>query len=116
MARLKRGDAQAFEELVRRYSGRLLRAARRILASEDDARDALQDAFVAAFRSLGKFEATARLSTWLHRIVVNASLMKLRTRRRKPEEAIEAYLPRFLEDGHKTPPSTPWNESAEAMV
>lgn len=116
MARLKRGDTQAFEELVRRYSGRLLRAARRILPSEEDARDALQDAFVAAFRSLGNFEATARLSTWLHRIVVNASLMKLRTRRRKPEEAIEEYLPRFAEDGHQSPPSTPWNESAEAMV
>jgi RNA polymerase sigma-70 factor (ECF subfamily) len=113
---LKRGDAQAFEELVRRYSGRLLRAARRILASEDDARDALQDAFVAAFRSLRDFEATARLSTWLHRIVVNASLMKLRTRRRKPEEEIEQYLPRFLEDGHQTPPSTPWSESADTML
>lgn len=116
MARLKQGDAQAFEELVRRYSGRLLGAARRVLDSEEDARDALQDAFVAAFRSLRDFEATARLSTWLHRIVINASLMKLRTRRRKPEEEIEQYLPRFLEDGHQTPPSTPWSESAEGML
>jgi RNA polymerase sigma-70 factor, ECF subfamily len=116
VAQLKRGDAQAFEELVRRYSGCLFRAARRILASEEDARDALQDAFVAAFRSLRDFEATARLSTWLHRIVVNASLMKLRTRRRKPEEEIEQYLPRFLEDGHQTPPSAAWSEPADAML
>lgn len=108
--RLKRGDAAAFEELVRRYSGRLLRAARRLLTSEEDARDAVQDAFVAAFRAVGDFEASARLSTWLHRIVVNASLMRLRTRRRKPEEEIETYLPRFADDGHQATPSVPWSE------
>lgn len=116
VARLKGGDAQAFEELVRGYSGPLLRAARRVLASEEDARDAVQDAFVAAFRAVTRFEAGARLSTWLHRIVINASLMKLRTRRRKPEEEIERYLPRFLEDGHQTPPSAPWSEPADAML
>jgi RNA polymerase sigma-70 factor, ECF subfamily len=118
VARLKRGDAQAFEELVRGYSAPLLRAARRVLASEEDARDAVQDAFVAAFRAVTRFEADAgaRLSTWLHRIVINASLMKLRTRRRKPEEEIERYLPRFLEDGHQTPPSAPWTEPADALL
>lgn len=116
VARLKRGDAQAFEELVRRYSGRLLRAARRVLMSEEDARDAVQDTFIAVFRAIGAFDAGARLSTWLHRIVINASLMKLRTRRRKPEEEIEQYLPRFLEDGHQTPPSAPWMDSADALL
>ncbi len=101
---------------MRRYSGRLLRAARRVLDSEEDARDALQDAFVAAFRSLRDFEASARLSTWLHRIVINASLMKLRRRRRKPEEEIELYLPRFVEDGHQVEPSVAWPEAADAML
>ena len=101
---------------MRRYSGRLFRAARRVLDSEEDARDALQDAFVAAFRALGDFEATARLSTWLHRIVINASLMKLRRRRRKPEEEIELYLPRFIEDGHQVESSIAWPEPADAML
>ncbi|HKS21362.1 MAG TPA: sigma-70 family RNA polymerase sigma factor [Thermoanaerobaculia bacterium] len=116
VTRLKRGDAQAFEELVRRYSAQLLRAARRLLASEEDARDAVQDAFVNAFRSMRDFEASAKISTWLHRIVINASLMRLRTRRRKPEEEIEQYLPRFLEDGHQTESSAPWQEPADAML
>ena len=111
VARLQRGDAQAFEELVRRYSAQLLRAARRLLASEEDARDAVQDAFVNAFRSVRDFEASAKISTWLHRIVINASLMRLRTRRRKPEEEIEQYLPRFLEDGHQTESSVPWADA-----
>jgi len=94
----------------------LLRVARRILRSEEDARDAVQDAFVSAYKSIARFGSNSRLSTWLHRIVVNASLMRLRTQRRHPEEDIEAHLPRFLEDGHQVEPSVAWGESADAVV
>ena len=116
VARLRSGDGRAFEELVRTHTPRLLRVARRFLDSEEDARDAVQDAFVAAFRSIREFESNARLSTWLHRIVINAALMKLRTQRRKPEEDIEKYLPRFLEDGHQVERSVAWGESAQTAM
>lgn len=112
LARLQAGENAAFEELIRRYGGRLLAVARRFLSVEEDARDAVQEAFVSAFRSIGDFEGNARLSTWLHRIVVNAALMKLRTRRRKPEQSIEDLLPGFLEDGHLERPASPWRKSA----
>jgi RNA polymerase sigma-70 factor (ECF subfamily) len=112
--RLQNGEDEAFEELVRRHAGRLLCVARRFLSSEEDARDAVQEAFVAAFRSIGGFASTAQLSTWLHRIVVNACLMTLRKRRRKPEEAIEPHLPRFLEDGHQVEASVTWSEPVDA--
>jgi RNA polymerase sigma-70 factor (ECF subfamily) len=112
VARLKDGDDSAFEELVRGHGGRMLAVARRFLP-EEDARDAVQDAFLSVTRSIDKFEGNARLSTWLHRIVVNASLMKIRTRTRRPEESIEDLLPRFLADGHMEQPSTPWRESAQ---
>ena len=108
LERLRSGEEAAFEELVRRYGGRLLAVARRFLPVEEDARDAVQDAFLSAFRGLHSFEGHAQLSTWLHRIVVNASLMKLRTRRRKPEQSIEELLPGFLEDGHLERPASPW--------
>ena len=111
---LKKGDAAAFERLVRDHAGRLLSVARRLLRSEDDAQDALQDAFLSAFRALERFETRARLSTWLHRIVVNASLMKLRRRQRKPEESIEDLLPKFKDDGHHADPPGPWRESSGA--
>ena len=65
------------------------------------ARDAVQDAFVSAFTSIGAFESGSMLSTWLHRIVVNASLMRLRTKRRKPEASIEELLPDYQADGHR---------------
>src|SRR5256885_11783693 len=93
VARLRTGDGDAFEDLVRHHGGRLLRVARRFMKSEDDARDALQDTFLSVFRSIGRFESSARLSTWLHRITVNACLMRLRTHRRHAEKAIESYLP-----------------------
>src|SRR4029434_7572225 len=73
LERLRRCDDDAFEGLVRSQSPRMLATARRLLRSDDDAQDAVQDAFVSAFRSIGSFRGGARLSTWLHRIVVNAA-------------------------------------------
>jgi RNA polymerase sigma-70 factor (ECF subfamily) len=115
IARLREGDDAAFEELVRTHGGRMLAVARRFLP-EEDARDAVQDALLSAARSIDRFEGTARLSTWLHRIVVNAALMKLRTRKRRPEESIEDLLPTFREDGHMDVPSSPWRESAQQSL
>jgi RNA polymerase sigma-70 factor (ECF subfamily) len=97
--RLRRGDDDAFEQLVRQYGGRLLATARRVLHNEDDARDAVQEAFLSAFRALPRFRADAKLSTWLHRIVMNAALMKLRSAHRRPEISIESLLPAFDEAG-----------------
>lgn len=116
VAGLRGGDAAAFETLVRKYMAVLLRVARRFMRSDEDARDAVQDAFISAFRSIGSFAANAQLSTWLHRIVINACLMRLRTQRRHPEEDIEEYLPRFREDGHQLPPSQQWSETAETIL
>ena len=116
IAGLRSGDSGAFERLVREYGPRLLRLARRFLANEEDARDALQDAMIAVHKSIGNFESSSSLSTWLHRIVVNASLMRLRSKRRHPEEDIEQYLPRFLEDGHQVEASTSWTESADRVI
>jgi RNA polymerase sigma-70 factor (ECF subfamily) len=109
VAGLKAGNEEAFETLVRRHGGRMLATARRMMAVEDEAQDVVQDAFLAAFRSVGSFQGTSLLSTWLHRIVVNAALMRLRTRRRRPEESIDDLLPRFDEDGRFAEPMGTWN-------
>jgi len=116
VARLRAGDPQAFETLVREHGGRMLAAARRVVGVEDDARDVVQEALLSAFRSIGSFEGTARLSTWLHRIVVNAGLMKLRSRRRRREDSIDDLLPRFAEDGHFAEPVAQWEGEAETLL
>lgn len=75
------GDTRAFDELVVRYRDKVYRLAFKILRHEDDAAEALQDAFLSAFRGLKNFKAESTFSTWLYRIATNASLMKYRKRR-----------------------------------
>jgi RNA polymerase sigma-70 factor (ECF subfamily) len=82
IARLRAGDEEAYESLFRAHAGSMLAVAREFLGNSDDAADAVQDAFLSAFRGVGAFAGTARLGTWLHQITVNACLMKLRSRRR----------------------------------
>lgn len=115
LSRLRAGDAAAYEELVRAETGRLLAVTRRILPTEEDARDAVQDAFLFAFRSLGRFQGQSRLSTWLHRIAVNAALMRLRTRRRKREESLDPLLPTYLDDGHHAERFAQWDDPVEKI-
>jgi len=116
LARLRAGDDEAYEFVVRTYSGRLLAVTRRILCNDEDARDAVQDALLSAFRSLDRFEGGSLVSTWLHRIAVNAALMKLRTRRRKPEESIEHLLPVYKDDGHHQETFSSWQEPVDVTM
>lgn len=71
MRRARAGDADAFRVLVERYQGRAYRLALRILRSEESARDAVQEAFVKAYTSLGRFEERSSFFTWLYRLVTN---------------------------------------------
>jgi len=111
VARLQRGDESAFEAIVRAHSGRLLSVARRFLGNNEDAQDAVQDAFIRAFKAIHTFEARAQLHTWLHRILVNTALMKLRERRRRPTESIDDLLPSYSADGHQTVASRDWSDA-----
>ncbi len=116
LAGLRAGSDTAFETLVRTTSPRLLAVARRIVGSDEDARDVLQEAYASAFKAIGRFEGNAKLSTWLHRIVVNMALMRLRTRKRKPEESIEPLLPAFKDDGHMMQAAGQWDDGADVAL
>lgn len=116
VARLQAGDADAFEELVRAHGGTLLITARRFLRNEADAQDALQECFISIFRGISSFAFQSSLRTWMHRIVVNASLMKIRSRGRRPEWAIDDLLPEFTEDGHHTIEPRAWTPTSEELA
>ncbi len=75
------GDTRAFDELVVRYRDKVYRLSYKILRNEDDAAEALQDAFTSAFRGIKNFKSESTFSTWLYRVATNASLMKYRKRR-----------------------------------
>src|SRR5262245_47765004 len=100
ISRLQAGDEDAYETLVRCYGGRMLSTARRFFSCEQEAADAVQDAFISAFKAIGKFHGQSQLATWLHRIVVNSCLMRRRSRDRHPTIAIESLLPQFDAGGH----------------
>jgi RNA polymerase sigma-70 factor (ECF subfamily) len=89
VASLRSGDAAVWQQLVAEKTGRLLQVARRITGSEAEAEDAVQDAFLLAYRGFSGFDGRASLSTWLHRITVNAALAVLASRRRRREESVD---------------------------
>lgn len=91
MLRCGRGDVGAFEEIVRRYQGRVASLAYRYLGSAADAEDVAQEVFLRIYRARESYRPTARFSTWVHRITVNASLNLLR--RRRVRRHVNAELP-----------------------
>jgi RNA polymerase sigma-70 factor (ECF subfamily) len=80
VAACRKGDAEAFSVLVARHSQKTLNIAYRMLGDYDEACDVTQEAFLAAFRSIGKFKGEAKFSTWLHRIVMNFAKNRIKTR------------------------------------
>ena len=104
----KQGDVNAFEQLVKRYDTRLFRIAQHVTHNREDAEDAVQEAFLKAFRNLSKFQEKSQFSTWLIRITVNESLMKLRKQRYTREVPIE-------KDPHEELEVTDWAPNPEQL-
>lgn len=81
VARARKGDAAAFEQLVRQYDRQIFRVAQHITQNREDAEDIAQDVFLKAYEKLEQFQGNSKFSTWLVRIAVNESLMRLRKRK-----------------------------------
>ena len=99
VARVRNGETEAFEELVRKHGRRVYRSLVSILGSPEEAEDALQDAFLKAFQHLPNFEARSRFSTWLVRIAINTGLQRVRSRKDfdSLDEDSEEFRPRNIQ-------------------
>src|SRR5262245_7346987 len=86
VARAREGDIQAFGDLVRKYEGKIFRLAQHITQNREDAEDVLQETFLKAYEHLDQFQGNSKFYTWIVRIAVNQSLMKLR--RRKTDKSV----------------------------
>jgi len=115
LARIAAGDPRAFESLMRRYNRRLFRVARSILQDDVEAEDALQDAYLQAFRALPNFRGDAALSTWLTRIVMNAALMRHRKIGRQAE-IIELSAEIDMDDSRAAPMAAPSQQPERALL
>jgi RNA polymerase sigma-70 factor, ECF subfamily len=104
VAAAKKGDTGAFEELVNRYEKKIFRVTMNITRNQQDAEDAMQDAFLKAYAHLKDFSGDSRFYTWLVRIAANEALMRLRKRRPnvlsldEPIDGEEDLMPREIED------------------
>ena len=116
LVRLRAGEEDAYRELLQIHGGPLLAVARRFMRNEEDARDCLQDALLSAFRAIDRFEGKAKLGTWLHRIVVNACLMRLRAGKRRPEELLDPQLLQFDSYGFRIGPTEIPPASADELL
>src|SRR6201998_732334 len=85
----KQGDTAAFEKLVKRYDRRLLRISQTVTHNREDSEDAVQEALLKAFQNLADFREDSQFSTWLIRITVNQSLMKVRKQRTRKEVSLD---------------------------
>jgi RNA polymerase sigma-70 factor (ECF subfamily) len=83
------GDVAAFEQLVKRYDAKLLRIAQKVTQNPEDAEEAVQEAFFKAYQKLDQFQGHAKFSTWLIRITLNESLMKLRKQRATLKQLVD---------------------------
>ena len=113
---MRAGDCVAYERVIRAHAPRMLAVARRLLRNNEDAHDAVQEAFVSAWKGLATYREGAPLGSWLHRIVVNAALMRLRARSCRKEVAIADLLPKFTDDGHQIEPQGAWRDTADAAT
>lgn len=102
------GDAEAFGELVHRWERRIFALTYGMLGREEDARDATQETFLAAFRNLRGFRGEAKVSSWLHRIAVNQCISRQRRSKVRSESA--------LEEEHETSFATPFAHSPAHVV
>lgn len=115
LSRHAHGDDQAFNELVRRHRERMWAVAVRVLGDPEEASDALQDAFLSAFRGAHRFRGDAQVSTWLHRIVINACHDRMRRKQVRPAVPTDDATLDVLSNEHTkntTPDPTGHSESA----
>lgn len=103
IARLQQGDPASFELLVRMHGGYMLSIAKRYLSNQSDAQDAVQDAYLQVFRAIQNFESRSSLKSWLHRIVTNSALMKIRKDASYKVELLEDEPSLFDKNGKRLP-------------
>ena len=113
IARVRGGDLSAYDTLVRKYERQLFRIAQHITQNREDAEDVMQDAFLKAYEKLDQFQGNSKFSTWLVRIAVNESLMRLR--KRKTSKTVSMDQDVQTEDGSIPRDFAEWRPNPEQL-
>jgi RNA polymerase sigma-70 factor (ECF subfamily) len=114
--RIKGGDEQGFEEMVRRYNARVYSLAYGVLRNPQDAEEATQDAFLTLYRKIGTFDESRKFFSWFYRVALNSAYSRARRRQPLPTVSIEDRLPQFSGDGHFAADVPDWSMKVEDEV
>jgi RNA polymerase sigma-70 factor, ECF subfamily len=115
--RLQAGESRAFEIIFNRYSNRVYRQAVKLVGNEADAEEIVQDAFMLVYEKAKNFRGDSAFSSWLYRVTLNAALTKMRRYKKDETVDIDAYLPRFAEDGHHlVRPVADWSKDLDQRL
>jgi len=113
---LKKGEESAVGELIDLYHGRIYNLAMSILRNESDAEEIVQDVFMIVYQKIDSFKGDSAFYSWIYRICVNASLMRLRSRKRTETVSLEPFMPVFTEDGRHAGEVSNWSREVEKRV
>lgn len=116
ISRLVRGDEEAFASAVKEHAGWKFNLVRRFTNCDADAEDCVQESFAFFVQKIGDFEECSTLKTWLHRVVVNQALMKMRKKTNLREQSLDQFLPEFDRNGRRVDPVSISDESVEALI
>lgn len=114
--RMKCGDEDAFEKIMKRYQPRVYRLAYRLTGSVADAEDIAQNVFLIIHNKIASFKGESALFSWLYKITLNASRELLRNRKRESHVSIDEYLPNFKNDGRHTEPMLDWSNRPDELT
>ena len=110
--RARAGDLEAFEELLGRHQQRVMRVVLSILKEPMDAEEVAQDVFLTVFEKIDHFRGDSSFSTWLHRVAVNAALMRRRKSKADRSVPLDDVMPSFDERGHLAVDIADWSQQA----
>jgi RNA polymerase sigma-70 factor (ECF subfamily) len=115
--RLQAGDNRAFDIIFNRYANRVYRQAVKLVGNDADAEEVVQDSFMLVFEKAKNFRGDSAFSSWLYRVTLNVALSKIRRHKKDETVDIEAYLPRFAEDGHHlVRPVVDWSKDLDQQL
>lgn len=114
--KMKCGDEDAFEKILKMYQPRVYRLAYRITGSEADAEDVTQNVFLIIFNKIASFKGDSAPFSWIYKITLNASWEILRNRKRDSHVSIEQYLPEFSNGGRHAETLLDWSDRPEEIT
>lgn len=112
--RIKRGDDQAFREMVERYTARVYSLSYGVLRNAEDSEEATQDTFLTLYRKIGTFDESKKFFSWFYRVALNSAYSRARRRKPGTTVSLDDYLPQFGGNGHEASPQfSAWVDGIE---